>query len=308
MTDRRTSFRQAIRPLLEAALHADNLRDWSGGVLTASGRRLDDRLKDDALRVLERYLLAHGGLLEHELDGDLLAAFGDEIDRLCHDETVSLRTSYSAVGWLLEGWRFLADLTLPDDEPHIVLPACAAVATGIHAAAFQAVEQGARTLMHLAASPLWPVRDAVPRGLCRMLDENWPRTCYELRRYAHIGGALQHRAIALALVTAPSLTKRAHALDALDLLHTILAAYRRLSRGQRLAESAQALHEALVQAVGAAITAERCAGFAAAQTWLAWHDPGITAIVQAAIAQPPLAACEEAALLRRSSGNGMGTA
>ncbi len=302
--DRREKYRAELRPLLAAALRSGNLRTWSGGVLTASGRVLDDRFKDDDILALEQYLLDHSGLPDHGLSDHLLAAFAAEVHRICYDETVSLRVSYNGVEWLMEAWRSLAQVRIPEDDPRVVLPACAVMGTGVHAVAFKAVAEGARILMHMASSPLATVREVVACGFQQMLAEDWPHTVHELRRYAHIGDAQQHRAAVLAVAEPLLLAERARALDALDLHHAILAAYRRLSPAARRGEHVQALRQALPGTIGVVLAAERRAGFAAAQTWLAWGDADITQIVRESVEQPPLAHYEEAAYLRQSFSNG----
>lgn len=300
----RSRYRRALRPLLDAALRTRNLRDWSGGFLTVARLSLDDREREGEIEALEDYLLAHSGLPEGELDQDLLAAFADEIDRVCHDETLSLRLSYNAVSWLLSAWRFLADARLEDSDPLVVLPCCAAIGTGVHAVAFRGVAEGTRVLMHMASGPLWRVRDAVAQGFQRMLAEDWSRAMYELRRYALIGDAQQQQVMVGAVAEPGLLTERAHALDALDLLHTVLAGFRRLPAHVRYSPSVQALQRTLVEAISTVIAVERRAGFAAAQTWLAWGDPDVAEIVRESVERQPLASCQEAASLRQSFSNG----
>ncbi len=303
-SEARSHYRRELRPLLDAALRTPNLRDWSGGFLTVARLSLDERAREGEIEALEDYLLAHSGLPEGELDRDLLAAFADEIQRVCHDETLSLRLSYNAVSWLLSAWRFLADARLADADPLVALPCCAAIGTGVHAVAFRGVAEGTRVLMHMASGPLWRVRDAVAQGFQRMLAEDWPRAMHELRRYALIGDVQQQRVMLVAMTEPTLLSERAHALDALDLLHAILAGFRRLPAQARYGTAVQALRDTLVEAISAVITVERRAGFAAAQTWLAWNDPGIAEIVRQSVERQPLASWQEAASLRQSFSNG----
>ncbi|GEM_PF-3061328 len=278
------NYRRALRPLLAAALRAPDLHTWSAGFLTVAGRRLDDRWKDDEVLALERYLLENSGLPAHVND-DLLAAFADEIHRVCHDETLSLRISYNGVAWLLDAWRFLTGMPLPSDAPQVILPCCAAVGTGVHAVAFLSAAEGTRVLMRLASGPLLLVREAAAQGLRRMLAGDWLHTMYELRRYAHIGDALEHGAAVRAVAAPELLSDRAHALDALDLYHAILAAYRRLPPASRQHGEHRALAEALAASLGIVIAAGGEVGLAAARTWLAWDDAEISRIVQAGLEQ-----------------------
>ncbi len=304
MTDSNGQFRADLRDLLDKALHSGNLRTWSGGLLTASGRVLDDRFKDDAIAALEQYLITNSGLPDDEISDRLLNAFAAEVYRVCCDEDQSLRVSYNGVMWLMEAWRYLAQVNLADDDPRVVLPVCAAIGTGVHAVAFQGVAEGARILMHLASSALRRVRDVIPRGFQQMLAENWPPTIHELQRYAHIGDAWQYAAAVLAVAEPLLLADRAKALDALDLHHAILSAWRRMPPALRRTESGQYLRRVLPGAIGVLLAAERRSGFAAAQTWLAWGDAEITRVVRESVASPPLAGYEEAAFIRQSFGNG----
>lgn len=304
MADSNEQYRAKLHDLLDDALNSGSLRTWSGGLLTASGRVLDDRFKDDAIVALEQYLIAHSGLPDGDLNDRLLNAFADEIRLICYDADRSLRISYNGVMWLLEGWRYLAQVRLADADPWIVLPVCAAIGTGVHAVAFQAVTEGARILMHLVSGAQCPVRDVIPRGFQQMLAEDWPHTIYELQRYAHIGDAWQYAAAVLAVADPLLLIERAHALDALDLHHTILAALRRMTPAQRRVEAVQVLRQVLPGTIGTLLAAERRSGFAAAQTWLTWGDPDITQAIRESVASPPLAGYEEAAFIRQSFGNG----
>lgn len=293
------AHRVTLRPLLAAALAATHLHHWSRGYLTVAGRRLDNRLKDREILELEDYLLDHSGLPGDGLNRVLLAAFADEVQAVCTDETLSLRLSYNAVLWLLEAWRFLADADVRQDDPLVVLPACAAVGTGVHSIVFRAAFEGARILTHLATSPLRAVREAVVLGFRRMLAEDWPRTMYELRRYAHIGDLLQHRLLVAAVAEAELLTTREQALDALDLHHSIMAALRRRSPAARRSPEAQAFFQTLTETVGVVVAAAPQTGFAAAQTWLSWDDPDISAAVREGLTHPALAPYAEQVMALR---------
>ncbi len=283
MTSAREVHRAALRPLLDAALRAPNLRLWAGGYLTVAGRRIDDRAKDDEIADLEDYLIDHSGL-PARLDDDLLAAFADELRAVCRDESLSLRISYNAVAWLLEGWRFLTDAPLLPDAPRVILPCCAVIGAGIHAAAFRAAAEGVRVLMRAASTPLSPVREAVVRGLRLMLAEDWLHTMYELRRYAHIGSALEHALAAAAVSEAGLLTHRAAALDALDLLHMLMAAFRRLDCRVRSDPEVEALRQALGQGISTVAAAVPETGLAIARAWLTWDDPDISPMVYQSLA------------------------
>lgn len=272
--------REALRPLLIAALRARRLRQWAGGYLTVAGRRIDHRIKDDEVFDLETYLIDHCGLPEQELDAGLPAAFAEETRAVCRDQSLSLRISYNAVAWLLDGWRFLADASLPSDDPRVILPCCTAVGIGVHAVSFTAIAEGVRSLLRLIASPTQPVREAVIQGIRYMLEEDWPRTMYELRRYAHIGDPPEHYAAAAALADAALLSERERALDAVDLLYVLMAALRRRPTPARHHDDIDALCRALGQAIRAAQTAAPETTLAAAQTWLTWNDPDISRIVE----------------------------
>lgn len=301
MLDPRDMHRRALRPLVEAALQADGLQAWANGVVTDALQAPDRQLKAGAITALEDYLLAQaipsGLRTTSGLNFDLVVAFADEIQRICTDESISLLVSYNGVAWLLEGWRVRTPPRLSADDPLVILPACVAAGLGVHAAAFLAIEEGMRALMHLAGG-LAPVREAAVLGLQRMLEQRWTRTLHELRRYALIGDCRQHAAALKAVSVPRLLTDRGRTLDALDLHHEILAAYRRLPQVARASEAGLALRRTLPETVARLLVAERLAGFAAAWAWLAWGDPDVSAIIQESIAGQPLASFEEAAFLR----------
>ena len=301
MASLREIHRDALRPLLLDALHASNLRVWVAGYLTVAGRRLDNKQKNIEILMLEDYLLDHSNLALEGANRDLLAGFADAVQSVCQDETLSLRVTYNSVAWLMEGWRFLLDGSLSQQDALLILPACSAVGTGVHAAIFHAVEDGTRVLMHLAANPLDAVRKAVIFGFQRMLLEDWRRALYELRRYVLIGDSLQH-AIAAAAVADPGLVAaRDKALDALDLHHGILSAFRRLPPQARRQEWGLALQQMLPQAISSLITAIPETGLAVVQVWLTWRDPDIEAIVRAGLNSPALRARPEVERLLRGT-------
>jgi hypothetical protein len=293
-------YRSELRPLLYDALQSGNLRTWSGGVLTASGRRIDDRHKDEAILALEGYLIEHNNLPYVALNEDLINAFADELRDVCRDEAVSLRINYNGVACLLEAWRYLAQTLSDPGDPQIILPACAAIGTGVHAVAFLAAAAGVHILMDLADYDLWPVRDALVMGVQRMLADDWGRTFYELRRFVRIGDVQQHAVLVQAVADADLLRERPHALDGLDLHHAVLAAYRRLAAPRRYGVQARILSVTLIDTIGMLLLAERRAGFALARAWLAWGDMDIQQIIRESIADQPLASFEEAVFLRQS--------
>ncbi len=155
----------ALRPLLLDALTAKNLRIWVAGYLTVAGRRLDNKQKNIEILTLEDYLLDHTNLADDGLNAELLAGFADALQSICQDESLSLRVNYNGVAWLMEAWRFLLDETLSQTDALVIVPCCSAVGTGVHAVSFRSVHEGARLLMHIAATNLKAVREATGLGL-----------------------------------------------------------------------------------------------------------------------------------------------
>lgn len=299
MSDRREMHPYVLKARLKAALRSPNLESWATGQVADPRQISDGRFTDLDIAMLEDYLLEHGQHPDGSLNLDLVTAFAEAVEEVCTDDSVSLYTSYNGIGWLLAGWRGLANTRLGEGDGRGILLACVAAATGVHAAAFLAIEAGTSSLMDLAASPLSMVRLAVPEGLRYLLAAHWDRTLRELWRSVALGDAYRHLAV-VRVVSLPELLRvRSQALDALDLHHAVLAAWRRQPSAARLDEAGRLLRAALPQTISALLMAERLAGFAAARTWLAWGDLDITAIVHESATRQPLASYEEAAFLRQ---------
>ena len=299
MSDQRARYVAVLKARLQAALRSPNLEAWATGQVPDVRLHPEGRYMDPDIAMLEDVLLEHGLQPDNSLNLALVTAFAQAVQAVCTDENELLYTSYNGIGWLLAGWRGLASTRLKDGDGREVLLACVAAATGVHAAAFLAIEAGTNNLMELASSPLRAVRMAVPEGLGALLAVHWDRTLHELRRAVIVGDAFRHLAVIRAVSRPELLSVRAHALDALDLHHAILAARRRQSPDARLDEAGRLLRAALPGTIGALLMAERLSGFAAARTWMAWGDPDIVAIVHESATRQPIASYEEAAYLRQ---------
>ncbi len=104
-----------------------------------------------------------------------------------------------------------------------------------------------------------------------------------------MGSPLEHALAAAAVSEAGLLTQRADVLDALDLLHALMAAFRRLDSRVRSSPEAAALRQALGQAIGTLAAAVPETGLAVARVWLTWDDPDVTQLVHESLAGWPLA-------------------
>ncbi len=295
MSARSTAHRQALRPLLHAALESEGLLPPDQFTLArfSVDRRRRAQLFDPDIAALEDYLIDHGGLPSAEVDWSLVEAFADEVAALCNDENVSLRHSYVGMEWLL--WllrhRYPPALFGADPESPLQLPElCGVVALGEWAVAFRHIEAGVGALLDHAQSPLPPVREACARGLRRMLRGAWTGTYARLRRHALDADALAWRTAIAALADPSLLEARAHTLDALALCGEALAYLRRLSPAAHTHADTRALTRTLGEALAVIVRAAPEVGFAQLWAWAAWDVPPVSDALRAALESPHLAA------------------
>jgi hypothetical protein len=285
MSSKRETYRQALRPLLLAALDSPGLLSPSEFKMArySPDPGLKVHLLDPDIAALEDYLIDHSHLPGRRADLELIAAFADEVGALCTEPDLSLNCSYVALEWLL---RELLDRYPPavfggdPDSPLQVPQMCSAVALGEWAAAFRHIEAGVATLLDLAGSPLWRVREAVAMGLQRMLERRWGSTVRRLRRRALDATAYEWRALVAGIAEPALLADSPRALDALDLHYAALAYLRRLPEGSRRGDPVRTLRQALGYSVSVVVAAAPEAGFAQMRAWAAWGDPDVTWVLR----------------------------
>lgn len=280
MPSKREMHRQALRPLLWAALASPGLLSPSDFNMArySPASSLRANLLDPDITALEDYLLDHSELPGQRANLELVGAFADEVGALCQAPDVSMSRSYVGQEWLL--WHLLhryppavfgSDADSPLQMPQI----CGAVALGEWSAAFAHTETGVTTLLELANSPLWRVREAVAMGLQRLLDHAWSGTIRRLRRQALEAGPYQWRAM-IAGIAEPALLKdAAHAQEALDLHYAALAFLRGLPPESRTSAPTRTLRQALGYSISVVVAATPDSGFPQMKAWAAWDDPDI---------------------------------
>lgn len=280
MTSKRDTHRQALRPLLQAALDSPGLLSPPelSMALFSLNPNLSAHLLDPDIAALEDYLIDHSNLPGPRGNLELIAAVADEVRALCTAPDVSLHRSYIAVQWLL--WRLLnryppAVFGDDPDSPLQMPQLCGAVALGEWAVAVRHIELGVSTLLDLAGSPLWRVREGVAMGLQRMLDRDWDSTFRRMLRRALDARAYEWRAMVAGIAEPSLLVDPAHALDALDLHYAALAYLRRLPANVRREDSVRTLRQGLAYSVSVVVAAAPDAGFPMMDAWAAWGDPDV---------------------------------
>jgi hypothetical protein len=285
MTSKREMYRAALRPLLLAALDSPGLLSPAEFNMArfSLNAKLRAHLLDPDIAALEDYLIDHSNLPGPRANLELVWAFADEVAALCAAPDVSLNRSYVALEWLL--WqlhhRYPADLYGSDPDSPLQMPQlCGAVARGEWAAAFRHIELGVSTLLEMADSPMWRVREAVVMGLQRMLAREWDSTLRRVRRASLDATAYRWRALVAGLAEPDLLIDTARALAALDLHYGALAYLRRLPSDVRRTDPVRTLRQGLGYAVSVVVVAAPEAGFAQMRAWAAWNDPDVKWVIR----------------------------
>lgn len=277
--------RDALRPLLFAALDSPGLlapADFNMARFSLNAE-LSVHLLDPDIAALEDYLIDHSSLPGKRANLELVDAFAAEVTAICHAPHISLNQSYISLQWLL--WRLLnrypPALFGDDPDSPLQMPQlCAAVAMGEWAVAFQHIELGVSTLLDLAGSSLWRIREGVAMGFQHMLDGAWNSTYRRISRRCVDATAYEWRAFVAGIAEPRLLTDPLHAQDALDLHYNALAHLRRLSPEMRRSDPVRTLRQALGYSVSVVVAAAPDAGFAQMQAWALWADPDVTWIIR----------------------------
>ena len=295
MPPKQETYRQALRPLLVAALDSPGLLSPSESRLARFSLNPDLRahLLDPDIAALEDYLIDFSQLPGRRANLELIGAFADSVGALCTAPDLSLNRSYVAMEWLLREFLvrhppavFGSDPDSPLQMPQI----CGAVAMGEWAAAFQHIEAGVATLLEVGISPLWRVRESAAMGLQRLLRHRWDSTVRRLRRRILDATAYEWRALIAGIAEPDLLADPDHALDALDLHYAALASLRRLPPLVRRDPAVRTLRQALGYSVSVVIAATPAAGFAQAHAWITWDDPDVLWILRENVKKKRLSA------------------
>jgi len=299
MASKRETHRAELRPLLLAALTSPGLLSPSEfqQARYSLNAQLRPHLIDPDVTALEDYLLDHCALPGPRSNLEMIAAFADEVAALSRAPDVSLRASYVALEWLL--WQLMHryppesfghDADSPLQIPQVV----GAVAWGEWAACFQHIEAGVATLLALASSPLWRVREAAAMGLQRMLERAWEGTLRRMMRCVPEADAWQWRALVAGVAEPALLRAPGHAQAALDLHYPAMAYLRDLSAEAKRGEAARVLRQALGYTVSVVTAAAPEAGFAQMHAWAAWGDRDVAWVLRENLKKKRLAAWPEA--------------
>jgi hypothetical protein len=281
MSSKRETHRQALHPLLLAALNSPGL--LSPAQFNMARFSLDPHLRahliDPDITALEDYLIDHSALPGRRANLELIGAFGDAVGTLCTAPELSLNHSYVAMEWLLRELmnRYPPAVFGGDPDSPLQMPQlCGSVGFGEWAAVFQHIEAGVSALLHLADSPLWRVREGVAMGLQRMLATQWSSTIRRLRRWTLDAMPYEWRAVVAGIAEPSLLTDQDRALEALDLHYSALAYLRRLPAETRATPPVRTFRQALGYTVSVVTAAAPEAGFAQMLSWAAWHDPDVS--------------------------------
>lgn len=285
MSSKRETYRQTLDPLILSALNSPGLLSPGDFNLARYSLNVSLRvhLNDPDIMALEDYLIDHSSLPGPRADLELVAAFGDAIAGICAAPDLSLHQSYITTEWLL---RRLANRYPPaifgsDPESPLQMPQiCAAVGLGEWAAAFHHIETGTAALLEMGCSSLWRIREAGAMGLQRMLGRAWDSTLHRLQRVSLDASPYEWRAIIAGLAEPALLTRRNHALAALDMHANALAYLRTLPADLRKSDPVRTLRQALGYAVSVVVAAAPEAGFPLMQSWIAWDDPDVTWVIR----------------------------
>ncbi len=241
-----------------------------------------NRLLDPDICALEDYLIDHSDLPGNESNVELLTAFGDVVDSICHHEETPLQVSYKNMEWLL-AWlnmhhppSFFGE---DPDSPLQMLQMAAAVGYGVWAGRFHQIQSGVGILLELANSPLWRVRDTAAMGLHRMLMLAWDMTLRRLRFNTMQANAREWVAI-IAALGQPALLE-GQPFRALDVLDMQQQALRFVAQNQ---ENHTVLPEVLSRSIGVMVEALPTVGFAQLKAWAAWPDARVKAVVRESLA------------------------
>lgn len=285
-SSKRDTYREAIRPLLVAALDSPGLlspTEFMMARYSLNPRDLRVHLLDPDIAALEDYLIDHSHLPGRRGNLEMAWAFADEVGVFCNAPDVSLRRSYVAMEWLL--WVLMnrhppEQFGVDPDSPLQMPQFCGAVAFGEWAAAFHHIEAGVTMMFNLAQSPLWRIREGVAMGLQRMLAREWDSTLRRLRRAALNIGPYEWRALVAGLAEPDLLTELAHALDALDMHYAALSYLRRLPESSRRADRVRTFRQALGYTVSVVVAAAPDAGFPLIRAWIAWDDSDVRWVIK----------------------------
>jgi hypothetical protein len=298
MSSKREMYRQELRPLILAALESPGLLSPSEFDMARFNLSADLRkhLLDPDIAALEDYLIDHSHLPGRRANLEMVWAFADEVGALCVDPDMPLNRGYVAMEWLI--WRMLnryppALFGEDPDSPLQVPQLCGVVAMGEWAVTFRHIEAGVSTLLDLAGSPLWRVREGAAMGVQRMLWGNWRSTLRRLHRRALDATPLAWRAIVAGVAEPDLLDDPARALDALDMQYVALAYLRHLPARVRRTDPVRTLRQALGYTVSVVVVAAPEAGFAQMRAWAAWADPDVTWVLRENLKKKRLAAWPE---------------
>lgn len=225
---------------------------------------------------LQAYITEKSHLPGVRANIELVAAFADLIG-----EIVCLPAArVDRVEALLDSWAQLPLERAPINHPREILPASAAEAYGAVAAARPDWwDDELRKLHRLAADPRWRTREMVAKGLQRMCNADWTRTCSALVGWAGDTPFVARAAVA-AVAETRLLEDKARAEDALAVQANAVSTFMGIAPERRRDEDVRALRQALGYTLSVVTAASPETGFHLMEELAALPDPDIIWIVR----------------------------
>ncbi|MHB9090829.1 MAG: hypothetical protein ACYC7H_05370, partial [Chloroflexota bacterium] len=205
---------------------------------------------------LDDYLMANSRLPGPRGNLELIYALGALLAERARSEG-------GAIWDLLGRWAETPVKSAPANSPREFLPAAAAYAHGVTAAALPERWQAALTrLRQQACDQRWRTREMVAQGLQAMARANLDELWYYLFDLADVGDPLEMRAAAATVAEPDLLTTVEAARSALALHAEILAKVAEWPAGDRRSESFRALRQGLGYTLSVVVAAAPREGFA----------------------------------------------
>lgn len=225
---------------------------------------------------LQAYMMEQSNLPGVRANLELVAAFAELIGTTVTQPGARV----DRVEALLDSWAQLPLERAPVNHPREILPAAAAEAYGAVAAARPDWWDDELSKLHrLTSDPRWRTRDMVVKGLQRMCDADWSRTCAALVGWA--GDApFAARAAVAAVAESRLLEDKARAEDALAVQANAVSTFMGIAPERRRDEDVRALRQALGYTLSVVTAASPETGFHLMEELAALPDPDIVWIVR----------------------------
>ena len=216
-----------------------------------------EQLLEEALVVgadgsLREALLARSGLPGARMNLGLVDRFAAAVAELVRRSEPPV----DALERLLDGWAALSPADAPGDQPAVILPSAAVVSYGaVGAARPEWWPDEIAKLRRAAADSRWRVREMVAGALQRLLEADWGRTVGELGHWADDDDPLVVRAAAAGVAEPRLLGPPDHAVAALEVQRSAVAALVAVPDDRRRDDPVRVLRQALGYTISVAVAA-----------------------------------------------------